>query len=487
VGGLYGLLAGWWTPRGPVTTAQALAAMGLGLAVGLTSGLVSRTRWAALVAPTAFVGVFELSRIGSTGPMVDGIHLGSQYGILAFALGRGLHGVLAILPMILGVVLGAGLARRARVDRPAARGRSRTGLWTRRTVTAMSTLGLLGLAGALVRPARTAAIRGADGAPLPGSVAELTRVKINGHSLAMMIRGASIANPVLLFLAGGPGGTEIGSMRRHGRALEQSFVVATFDQRGTGKSYDSLDPVSTLTLDGAVADAIAVTRYLCRRFGQQKVYLVGNSWGTMLGVLAAQQHPELFHAFVGTGQMVCPRETDRVFYTATLAWARRTHDTALVDKLTRNGPPPYTDMLRYETALTHEPDVYPYDHSRNSEGVGAMGENLFVQESSLLEQLHDFPAVLDVFTVLYPQLQHIDFRTQVRRLDVPVYLVEGRYEPRGRARAAREWFSQLRAPTKQLIVFATSGHRPVFEQPREFAQVMTTTVLAAAAERTSVA
>ena len=66
--------------------------------------------------------------------------------------------------------------------------------------------------------------------------------------------------------------------------------------------------------------------------------MVGNSWGTILGVLAVQQHPELFRAFVGTGQMVSPRETDRVFYHDTLAWARRTGDTALVDTLTASGP-----------------------------------------------------------------------------------------------------------------------------------------------------
>ena len=91
-----------------------------------------------------------------------------------------------------------------------------------------------------------------DRRPVAGSVAELIRVPIGGHDQAMMIRGTSTQNPVLLFLAGGPGGTELGAMRRHGQALEQDFVVVTWDQRGTGKSYDSLDPTSTLTLQQAV-------------------------------------------------------------------------------------------------------------------------------------------------------------------------------------------------------------------------------------------
>ncbi len=201
-----------------------------------------------------------------------------------------------------------------------------------------------------------------------------------------MIRGTSTDNPVLLFLAGGPGGTELGAMRRHGQALEKDFVVVTWDQRGAGKSYDSLDPISTLTLQQAVSDTVEVSNYLRNRFGQDKIYLLGQSYGTILGVLAAQQHPELYRAYIGVGQMVDPRETDGVFYTDALAWARRSGNTALVNKLTSSGPPPYTDMLDYEPALTNDAQVYPYDHTRNSEGAGGFSENLSVEEYTLLEQ-----------------------------------------------------------------------------------------------------
>jgi pimeloyl-ACP methyl ester carboxylesterase len=83
-----------------------------------------------------------------------------------------------------------------------------------------------------------------------------------------------------------------------------------------------------------------------------------------------------------------------------------------------------------------------------------------------------------VFTILYPQLQEIDFRVDATQLDVPVYLVQGRYEARGRSELAEEWFEMLEAPHKEMIVFETSGHRPLFEQPGLFHQVMTETVLA---------
>ena len=147
--------------------------------------------------------------------------------------------------------------------------------------------------------------------------------------------------------------------------------------------------------------------------------------------------------------MVDPRETDGVFYTDTLAWARRTGDTALVDKLTGSGPPPYTDMLDYEPSLTNT-QVYPYDHTNNSEGAGGFSENLSVEEYTLLEQAHAFAGFFDVFTVLYPQLQGIDFRTDAAQLAVPVYLMEGRFEAPGRLGPAQQWFDLLDAPAKQL-------------------------------------
>jgi proline iminopeptidase len=474
---LWGLAAGWWTPRGPVTNGEGLSTMAISLLVGGVAGLAMRSRWAMLLAPAVFVAVFELLPLGTGGPTVDGIHL-STYGLMAFAVGRGIHGVLVLVPMVLGGALGAGIARRTSERPPVRRGRVRAGLYARRVVAALAGVGLVVLAVGIARPASTAPIVGSEGDPLAGSIAELTRVEIGGHDLAVMIRGDSSENPVLLFLAGGPGGTELGAMRRHLAALERDFVVVTWDQRGTGKSYGELDPTSTLTPERAVSDTIEVTNYLRDRFGQDKIYLVGQSWGSILAVLAVQQHPELYRALVGAGQMVSPLETDRIFYRDTLEWAREKGDAGLVDTLTDVGPPPYEIILDYEPALSYEHEVYPYDHSRNSEGEGGFSENLFVEEYTLLQQIHNLGGFLDTFSVLYPQIQDIDFRDDATELDVPVYLVPGRHEARGRAELADAWFERLHAPTKQMIVLDTSGHRSLFEQPDRFHEVMTQTVLA---------
>ena len=458
------LISAWLTPRGPVTTFQALTSMLAALLIGLVAGLLTGHRWATLLTPIVFILVFEFARLGVDGPTVEGIHLGSIYGIIAFVLGRLVHGLLVLVPMMLGTVYGTWLAARF------------TGGETSRTMgafgwalTGLVTLVSLAIAIFIARPATTPPIFGPDGQPLPGSVAELITVPIGGHDQALMIRGRDIENPVLLYLAGGPGGTDLGAMRAD-VGLEEHFVVVTWEQRGAGKSYPALDPVDTLTLEQTITDTIAVTHYLRERFNEKKIYLLGNSWGTTLGVLAVQRHPELFHAFVGTGQMVSQRETDLMFYEDTLAWAEQTGNDALVATLRQNGPPPYDTLLDYEPALSHEHDWNRYPELDVSKEMPSI---LFVPEYTWMDRINGFRGFLDTFSVLYPQLQDIDFRQDVPQLEVPVYIVTGKHEARGRAVLAEEWFEMLQAPSKEMILFEHSGHRPLFEEPARFVEVMT--------------
>lgn len=474
----WGIVSGVWTPRGPLTTSQALITMAISVLVGAASGSLLRSRWAMLGAPLLTAAVIEIIRLGVDGPTVDGIHL-SAYGILTLVVGRGFHGLVGLVPMVFGATIGAGMARRRGDGEPwSVRPTSRTGLYGRRTVAVLCGVALVGLALAVARPASTDEIVGADGEALPDSVAELTTVDVGGADLGLMLRGSSAENPVLLFLAGGPGGSERGAMRNHLEALEDSFVVATWDQRGTGTSYPALDPTSTLTLDAAVADTLAVTDYLRQRFDQERIYVVGQSWGSILGVLAVQESPERFRAFVGTGQMVSPLETDRLIYDDTLEWATDAGDDALADSLRDIGPPPYDRMLDYETALAYEHEVYPYDHSTNSEGEGGFSENFIVPEYTLTDQIHLLAGFVDTFAALYPQIQDIDFRTGATDFEVPVFFVQGRREAPGRSEPFDEWYPMIEAPTKDMVVLSTSGHRPLFEQPDEFVAYMVDTVLA---------
>jgi pimeloyl-ACP methyl ester carboxylesterase len=129
-------------------------------------------------------------------------------------------------------------------------------------------------------------------------------------------------------------------------------------------------------------------------------------------------------------------------------------------------------LAPYERQWNAYPRVPAYDAN------GEMPANLLVDEYTFVEKVKGLAATMDTFVVLYPQLDNIDFRQQATLLDVPVYLVQGAHEARGRAVLAREWFDMLVAPHKQLITFEQSGHRPLFEEPGRFYEVMTEIVLA---------
>ncbi|MGC5020776.1 alpha/beta fold hydrolase [Micromonospora sp. DT47] len=467
---VWGVVAARWTPRGPLTNAEALWSIGISAVVGLAAGWSSRSRWSMLTAPAAFVLALEVTRMGVRGPSVDAPHL-SPFGIIALVTGRGVHGALSVLPLVLGTAYGAGLSRRTRrAPVPGGPGagpgtgqRRRWPSVVRRAGTGVLTAALAAVTVAVAIPARTAPLG-------PRGVAELAKIDVGGYRLGMMIRGVDAAAPVLLFVPGSPGGTEIGTVRRYLGALERRFVVATLDRRGGGSSYPALGPTTTVTLDSEVADTLAVTDYLRHRFRQEKIYLLGHSGGSIISVLAVQRQPEKYRAYIGTGQAVDLVTTDRIAYHDILAWAGSTGRNGLARQLLDQGPPPYRTVYRYEPIMMYAPQAYDYDHTPNARG--ATGFNLDMAEYTVLQRVHTMNAILDTWSALYPDMQHIDLRRDVPRLAVPVYFVQGGYEMRGLAEPFRDWYQQLDAPLKHQYVFETAGHRAMFEQPDRFAAVM---------------
>jgi proline iminopeptidase len=357
-----GLGLGALMPRGPATPTTALATIAVTFLVGVVPGRGGRSRRSYLLVPAALAVGYELARISVSGPSVDLPSVTTMFGWLALIGGRGMLALVAGLPTVLGVAVGRHSSAEL-LRSPLSRGGR---------LVIVSALLVVALGVAFGRPARTAPIVGDDGEVLDDSIATLERVPVDGHDLGIMVRGQDVDNPVALFLAGGPGGTELGAMRRHLPMLEEHLTVVTWDQRGTGPSYGLLDPVETYTVESAVDDTIAVSEYLRDRFGQDRIHLIGQSWGTTLGVLAVQQRPDLYETYVGVGQMVSQTATDRMGYQDTLAWARDGGRDELVATLEANGPPPYEDVRHYEHALSHEPAVYDYDHSGNSEGAGVL-------------------------------------------------------------------------------------------------------------------
>jgi pimeloyl-ACP methyl ester carboxylesterase len=176
---------------------------------------------------------------------------------------------------------------------------------------------------------------------MKGSIAALEKVNLGGVDQWLIIRGQDVNKPVLLFLSGGPGASEAARVLRFNQELEKHFVVVIWEQRGCGKSYPSINPKSDLTLNQYESDIIELSEMLGERFDEEKIYLVGHSWGTIIGVHAAKARPDLFHAYVGTAQMVDVLETDQIIYDIVMDYSQTTGDTVFVNTLELQGKPPY--------------------------------------------------------------------------------------------------------------------------------------------------
>jgi pimeloyl-ACP methyl ester carboxylesterase len=326
--------------------------------------------------------------------------------------------------------------------------------------------------------ASTPPILGADGRPLSGSVAELAAVELNGRLQWITLRGHDVDKPVLLFLAGGPGGSQLAATRKHLGALEEHFVVVNWDQPGAAKSYLAAD-FATLSPETYIADGHALTQYLRERFGQERIYLLGESWGSLLGVWLVQRYPEDYAALVGVAQMVAFLETDRYDYALALDIARERGDVGKVRALERQGPPPYygagvaRKAAEYLLYLSAYMNANPEIHT-NYDTLG----DLAAPEYGLYDKVNYVRGLLRVMDVLWPLLWEVDLREEAASLEVPVYLLEGRHDVNAPPALAEDYIQGLEAPHKEIIWFEHSGHSPWVEEAEKVVDVMVNTVLA---------
>ncbi len=321
--------------------------------------------------------------------------------------------------------------------------------------------------------ASTPPIVDSNGQQIPNAIASLEKVTINDSDQWITIRGQNKENPVLLFLSGGPGGSQLVTERRALGKLEESFVVVNWDQPGAGKSYNAVDQ-KALTVDRYVNDGLALAAYLRDRFQKEKIFLLGESWGSALGVWMIQKEPDLFYAFARTGQMVAFLENDLKCYQFAIDQARERGDTKKIQALEKQGPPPYygKGTALKESAFLLETFRYMNaDPNISDDGFNTL-QDLAGHEYGLLDKVNWFRGLLYTLDIVYPQLWEVDFRIQAPALEIPVYFLIGRHDVNSPPDLTEAYYQILQAPKKELIWFERSGHNPWVTEADLFSEVL---------------
>jgi pimeloyl-ACP methyl ester carboxylesterase len=323
-------------------------------------------------------------------------------------------------------------------------------------------------------PASTAPITDAQGMPVPGSIAVLEEVTLGGVEQGLLIRGQNVTNPVLLYLHGGPGTSEMGMVRAYNiAALEKHFTVVVWDQRGAGKSFAALEPVSEMNVEQFISDAHELSVLLCQRFNQRKIYLVGHSWGSALGALTVERYPELYYAYVGIGQVVNMREGERISYEWTLAQADKAHDSRSIAKLRKIGAPPYSGDLRSKV-VAQRGILAKY----GGEVYGNPRGGLFIVLRCLLkateynwpDRINFFRGIFASMRLMWPQVLSINLMEQAPELKVPVYFLEGRHDYEAPSSLAEQYYRVVKSLRKTLVWFENSAHFVNTEEADAFNQ-----------------
>lgn len=292
-------------------------------------------------------------------------------------------------------------------------------------------------------------------------------VPIGGIPQWVHVRGEDRANPVLLILHGGPGGS-LSALVPVFRAFEELFTVAQWDQRGAGKTFTRSGHAGQgeMTIDRMTKDAIEVIEHLRELLGQRRVVIVGLSFGSVIGVQVAWRRPDLLSAYVGTGQVVDKDEKETVIFTDLLAKARAAGDAKAIAALEAIGPPPYRT---YDDLLVHRRWSLRYDVASERELEARL------RPLALASPYHSLRDLLGLLRAprlagrrMHREQNGYDARDLGHRFEVPMFVFTGDRDAITPAELARRWLDGLEAPAKGFVVLEGGGHAALLTMPDVF-------------------
>ena len=315
----------------------------------------------------------------------------------------------------------------------------------------------------------------------PNGVQEAGFVEIGGIKQWIQIRGEDRDNPVLLFVHGGPGASSL-PISSAWRPWEKRFTVVQWDQRGAGRTYgaagDTLAP--TMTLERMTQDGVELAEYLRSHLHKDKIILVGHSWGSFLGIRIARQRPDLFSAYVGTGQVVGRTTFEKAFALTVARLQTLAQSANNAQALAELAP------IASQPALTQENRLIADKWSNalalppaESFPLAGPVPPLFMPDVSLLDLYNWRKGV--AFSAKYltgrtgPMFQS-DMAGIGLSFSIPMVFIQGDADRVTPGEPAEQYFKEITAPHKEFVWVRGGDHFVPFDRPDEFLAELVTRV-----------
>jgi pimeloyl-ACP methyl ester carboxylesterase len=304
------------------------------------------------------------------------------------------------------------------------------------------------------------------------TVDETRYVPLGGIEQWISVKGDDAANPVLLVVHGGPGETQWPNADKY-IPWQRAFTVVQWDQRGAGRTFSRSGREQTpdVNLKRIVADGIELSEYLCRRLNKKKIIVLGHSWGSDVAVNMVQARPDLFAAYVGTGQVTSWAGTVQTQFDLLMAKARADKNDAAIAKLEAIGTPDPANTKQYFGML----------NDLNFRAAWAPSDRDWITHLRTQAQaMKDDPDFKDVDPAeafsgksLIADEMATDLPTTAARIDTAFFLIQGRDDVVAPTKAAVDYFNKLEAPAKQLVLIPNAGHFAFMTAGEDFLAALT--------------
>lgn len=316
-----------------------------------------------------------------------------------------------------------------------------------------------------------------NGKTLPGSISVIEKVVIGGQEQVLIIRGADRTKPVMLYLHGGPGSPEFAYLKKMNRAIEKDFVMVYWEQRGAGKSWSKEVPAKSMNLPQLISDTRQLSLMLAKRFKKDKIYLMGHSWGSLLGILTAYHYPGLYYAYFGTGQVCSQYSAEKTGYEWVMKQAISNQDRHVISVLSKM---PVPDSLANVAAWIDYISVERNFVAQFGGGVlhDRKGMMKLVKmiintpEYTVSEKLNFVKSGLFSVRYLWPSVIRSNLFQEIDTMRIPVYIFQGKYDYQTPGVLVKSFFDRLKAPKKEFYIFEHSAHSPMLEEPERFNSIV---------------
>ncbi len=299
------------------------------------------------------------------------------------------------------------------------------------------------------------------------AVFELKEIRVGHDKQWIYIRGENKRHPILLMLHGGPGTGHIGFYRKFQTELEKHFVVVQWDQRGAGLSYSKKIPSESMNIDQFVNDTVEVTNYLLEYLTRQQLYLVGHSWGTILGMLTIKRAPQLYKRYFGVAQVTDVAASERLSYTKLLEKAKMENYHKAYEKLLHIGSPPW-DNLKSDRIHQNYVEALGGGITRDGKLVRKILINLLTsKEYTIFDSIRFLQGQFFSMNHLQEEMRRVNLIETVDEVEIPINFLMGRHDLITPFEPTEDFYHKLKAPEKKWVMFEESAHTPNIEEPKK--------------------